>query len=64
MVEATTGLKELMEFLVEQSQRKTFGRVEFNLNAGQIGIVKFEQHFRPSELKDRKNAPGNAGAKT
>lgn len=50
-----------MAFLVEQSQRKTFGRVEFSLNAGQIGIVKFEQHFRPDQLKARAAADGNAG---
>lgn len=57
----STGLQELMAFLVEQSRRKAYGRVEFNLAAGQIGIVKFEQHFRPAELRDRAAARGDAG---
>jgi hypothetical protein len=56
----STGLQELMAFLVEQSQKKAYGRVEFNLNAGQIQIVKWEQHFRPDELKDRAAARGAA----
>lgn len=56
----SSGLNELMQFLIEQGQNKTFGRVEFALNAGQIGVIKFEQHFKPGELpirdKDRVSA--------
>lgn len=42
-----------MQFLVELSQRQAFCRIEFSMERGQLGIVRFEQHFKPGELPIR-----------
>lgn len=56
----STGINELLRFLVTLCKREAYGEVRFNLQKGRIGIVKFEQHFTPGELARYDRAPGNA----
>lgn len=46
----STGINELLRFLVQAAKERAFGEVRFNLQEGRIGIVKFDQHFKPGEL--------------
>lgn len=55
--EATTfGFLELSQFLIELAQRRAFGRLELVVQRGRIGMVKWEEHFKPGELPIRDTA--------
>jgi hypothetical protein len=47
------GFLELSVFLVELAQRRAFGRIELVVQNGRVGMVKWEEHFKPGELPIR-----------